>query len=176
MENEIIKTCKTKSEAIRKLYGYHNGSSQKKFERLIENKKINIQHLTSKPSKYETITKICPVCGNEFKTKIGNKEEKTTCSYSCSNTYFRSGSSNPNWKEERYRSTCFEQHKKECIICGEYKIVTVHHYDENRKNNNVENLIPLCPTHHQYVHSRYKDEVMDKIDEYRDNFIKQRLM
>lgn len=57
------------------------------------------------------------------------------------------------------------------MICGENKIVAVHHYDENRKNNSIENLIPLCPTHHQYVHSRYKEEVMDKINKYRNQFI-----
>jgi len=44
--------------------------------------------------------------------------------------------------------------------------VAVHHYDENHNNNNPENLVPLCPTHHQYVHSKYKNEVIDKINEF----------
>lgn len=57
------------------------------------------------------------------------------------------------------------------ITGGENKIVDLHHYDKDRENNSPENLIPLCPTHHQYVHSRYKDEVMGIIDDYRDNFI-----
>jgi hypothetical protein len=155
MEKEIIKTSKTKSEAIKKIYGYYNGRTQLKFKNFVIENKINIDHLKSKPSKYEKVLKRCPVCGNEFETKVGNKEEKTTCSYSCSNTYFRSGTSNPNWKDESYRSTCFEYHNKECVICGENKIVTVHHYDKNHNNNEPKNLIPLCP-----------------IDEYRNNFIK----
>jgi hypothetical protein len=175
MEIEIIKSSKTISEAIKKIYGYDNGRSRKKFELLVLNNNIDINNLRKRETRYEIKIKTCPVCGKEFKSKIGNKEEKTTCSYSCSNTYFRSGSSNPNWKDDTYRSTCFDNHKKECIICGENKIVAVHHYDENRNNNSSENLIPMCPTHHQYVHSRYKDEVMGKIDEYRNNFIKQRL-
>jgi 5-methylcytosine-specific restriction endonuclease McrA len=62
-------------------------------------------------------------------------------------------------------------HKKECVICGENKIVAVHHYDENHNNDSIENLIPLCPTHHNYVHSRYKDEVIDTINKYREEFI-----
>ena len=45
----------------------------------------------------------------------------------------------------------------------------VHHYDENHYNNDPRNLIPLCPTHHQYVHSRYKDEIICTIDEYIKN-------
>jgi hypothetical protein len=170
MEN-IIKECKTKSEAIKKLYGYYNGKTQKKFYDMVSEKNISIDHLKVRLPKYEAIKKNCPVCGNEFETQIGNKREKTTCSYKCSNTFFRSGKQNPNWKDDSYRSTCFEHHTKECVICGESKIVAVHHYDENHYNNDPKNLIPLCPTHHQYVHSKYKDEVIDKIDEYRNKFI-----
>jgi hypothetical protein len=46
---------------------------------------------------------------------------------------------------------------------GEDKIVEVHHLDGDRNNNNVLNLVPLCPTHHKYWHSRYKSNVEDKI-------------
>jgi hypothetical protein len=109
--------------------------------------------------------KECPVC----KTK--HSKEGTTCSYSCSNTFFRSGKNNPNWKDNTYRTTCFEHHKKECVICGENKIVAVHHMNEDRNDNRPENLIPLCPTHHQYVHSRFKNEVLDKIEKYIENYL-----
>jgi hypothetical protein len=178
MEKEIINKSQTISEAIQKLYGYYNGKTKKKFMDLVSEKNINISHLRAKALKYPIVTKTCPVCGKEFQTQIGNKGERTTCSYSCSNTYFRSGENNPNWgnygdsnEKNGYRRICFEKHKKECIICGESKIVAVHHFDENRNNNNPENLIPLCPTHHQYIHSRYKDEVIDKVIEYRNKFI-----
>jgi hypothetical protein len=108
--------------------------------------------------------KECPVC------KIMFKGNSVTCSYSCSNTYFRSGKNNPNWKESTYRTTCFEYHKKKCVVCDEDKIVEVHHMDENKDNNLPENLIPLCPTHHQYFHSRYKELVLPKILEYIQKF------
>lgn len=174
MEKNVIKNSTTYSEAIIKIFGYDNGKSRKKFNELVIKQKFNISHLIKRKLKYPIIEKTCPVCGEKFKTQLGKKGEKTTCSYSCSNTYFRSGKSNGNWNEDSYRSTCFEHHKKECIICGENKIVTVHHYDENKKNNKPENLIPLCPTHHQYVHSGFKNEVMDKINSYREDFIKKR--
>jgi len=102
----------------------------------------------------------CAVCGKPVKGKA------KTCSYSCSNTFFRSGEDNPNWKDSTYRSTCFAHHKKECIICGENKIVHVHHYDGNKNNNTPENLIPLCPTHHQYLHSRYKKLIFEQVKKY----------
>lgn len=105
--------------------------------------------------------KECPVCSTLFS---GNAK---TCSYSCSNKYFRTGEKNGNWKGTRYRTIVKEFHEMKCIICGEDKIISVHHYDENHTNNNPNNLIPLCPTHHQYVHSRYKYLIIDKIEEYR---------
>ena len=66
-----------------------------------------------------------------------------------------------------YRTQAWKFHKKECIVCGETKIVAVHHYDEDHANKSKENLIPLCPTHHGYVHSKYRDEVMPIIESFR---------
>ena len=103
--------------------------------------------------------KLCPVCDSPIK----NYRTSKTCSYSCANKQFKTGENNGNWNKDAYRSTCFEYHKKECVICGENKIVEVHHLDENKQNNSPENLIPMCPTHHQYWHSRYKEEVYDKV-------------
>lgn len=113
-------------------------------------------------------TKICPVCN---KTYLG---ETTTCSYSCSNTYFRhKNEGGLQYAEDevlvesgRYRDLCFRYHTKKCIICSEENIVSVHHINENHDDNRPENLVPLCPTHHQYCHSRYRHLVETKIEEY----------
>jgi hypothetical protein len=105
--------------------------------------------------------KPCAVCGNPIKNK-----NATTCSHSCSNTYFRSGPNSGNWTGSNYRTVCFHYHKKECVICGENRIVDVHHLDENHNNNSPENLIPLCPTHHMYWHSRHKHLVEQIILDY----------
>jgi hypothetical protein len=178
MEKEIIKNSQTQSEAIRKIYGFDNGTCRRKFKKYIEENNIDISHFRRKPLIHKRMIKNCPVCDKSFETMVNHRNEKTTCSYACSNTYFRSGENNPNWSDEvkgefskKYRTICFRHHKKECVVCGENKIVAVHHYDENHKNNDIENLIPLCPTHHQYVHSKYKDEVIGKIDEYRNKLI-----
>lgn len=113
------------------------------------------------------------ICENEKCGKIfewfGRKEttkykQARFCSISCSKT--RTGFWNKNIRG--YHVICFKYHEKKCIICGEQKIVAAHHYDENRENNEPLNLIPLCPTHHTYVHSKYRDEVMSKIDEWRE--------
>lgn len=104
----------------------------------------------------------CDVCGDPVK----NFRKSVTCSYSCANTKFKSGPNNPNWKDDRYTTTCFHFHKKECVVCGENKIVAVHHLDENHHNNSPENLIPMCPTHHAYWHSQYKSEVESIVTNY----------
>lgn len=106
--------------------------------------------------------KDCPVCDAPIK----NYKTGTTCSYSCSNKHFRSGPNNSNWNENHYQTTCFHHHIKECVVCGESNIVEVHHLDEDHNNNIPENLIPLCPTHHQYWHSRFKSLVEPQVLEY----------
>lgn len=174
-----IKNANTLSDVLRDFRLKDNGRNRKYLKELIEKSKINISHFKFIPkNKKNRISKICPVCETEFYVLEGSKRQKQVCSRSCSNTYFRSGENNGNWNENsiNYRKICFEYHEKECIICKEDKIVAVHHYDENEENNNPENLIPLCPTHHQYVHSRYKKLIENKIDNYKNDFIKNRDM
>ena len=175
---ETFNTFNSLSQACRYFNFHLNKKGFDKIKKIIQEHNIDISHFNpnAKQKKYEIITKECPICKTSFVTQKGHSREKQTCSYSCSNTFFRSGMNNPNWgnfgdSQERngYRRICFDNHKKECVICGENKIVTVHHYDNNHNNNDPKNLIPLCPTHHQYVHSRYKDEVISTIDEYIKN-------
>lgn len=109
-----------------------------------------------------TIKKLCIICDSPIK----NWKKNVTCSYACSNKHFRTGENNGNWKEDTYRSTCFAYHKKQCIICNESNVVEVHHYDENRSNNDYKNLIPLCPTHHRYMHSSYKHLICEQVASY----------
>lgn len=111
----------------------------------------------------------CEVCESPIKDY---KHSKGTCSRSCANKHFRSGEDNGNWKGEKYQSICFLHHEKKCVVCGEDKIVAVHHYDCNHDNNDPANLVPLCPTHHSYVHSRYVDLIKPVIDKYVIEFLR----
>jgi HNH endonuclease len=137
---------KVKCTYCQKQYGYANRSNHEKRCYL---NPINMRRceICSKPIK-------------NFQTSHG------TCSRSCANTRFRSGEDNGNWRQESYRSTCFRYHKKECVVCKESNIVAVHHMDENRSNNEPSNLIPLCPTHHQYWHSRYRRLIENSVYSY----------
>jgi len=154
-------------------FGYkESGQARMLLKDVISFYNLDISHFNKRGEsnrKYDIITKTCPVCTNTFTTKSDTRE-KMTCSRSCSNTYYRSGEQNPNWKENTYRSTCFLYHSKECIICKESNIVEVHHLDNNHNNNNPCNLMPLCPTHHQYWHSSFRHLVIDSIVEYSSKF------
>ena len=172
---ESIKKCNSVSDFCKILNLHINGTGIRKAKKIINDNNLDTSHfgLVNKNRKHPIIDKECPVCGKNFKTQThGDKKEKYTCSYSCSNTYFRSGVDNPNWREtsSRYRDKCFEFHKKECVVCSENKIVEVHHIDEDRTNNKMDNLVPLCPTHHGYWHSRYKIEIEELIYTYINKF------
>lgn len=102
-------------------------------------------------------------CGNVIKER-----RSKTCSHSCGNKLFKQ---NQKTDEECSKSSlsiriCFRHHKHKCIVCEEKNIVEVHHLDNNHNNNDEKNLIPLCSTHHRYVHSRFKELIIDKIKQY----------
>lgn len=105
----------------------------------------------------------CPVCNTILKYK-----KSSTCSVGCANTYFRSGFGprRKNWNKDRYRAVCFHYHEAKCVCCDEKNIVEVHHLDEDKTNNDPSNLIPLCPTHHQYWHSRFRPVIETDVRSY----------
>lgn len=160
----IVKESVSKSEVCRKLGYTINASGLNKLKNLIDMYNTDISHFSHKAAvdkfnrKYEIIAKSCPVCGLLFETQLGHSREKQTCSHSCSNTFFRSGKNNPNWKDEKsewgYRKVCFSVWKKKCILCEFDMVVEVHHLDGNHNNNDENNLVPLCPNHHRAIHTR----------------------
>lgn len=184
--NEIIKECYSISDFCKKMGLSINGYSFNKIKLIIDENKLDISHFDnglSKKTKHIVINKECPVCNTIFTTKCDTKE-KTVCSKACSNTYFRSGINSANYKDInlydhrsrqfaiKYRKICFDNHIHKCVICNESKLLDVHHFDEDKFNNKPDNLIPICATHHNYLHSKYKDEIYGKVIEYRNNFVK----
>ena len=46
--------------------------------------------------------------------------------------------------------------KSECYFCGTSEKLIVHHKDFNRKNNNEENLLVVCPNCHSKLHHQLR--------------------
>ena len=157
--SKLVKESVSKSEVCRKLNICYNGAGLKKIQALVNEYNVDISHFSHKSAinkfnrKYELIQKVCPVCGTTFETSKGHKREKTTCSHSCSNTHFALRRNKPeSWKN--YRTICFKYWKKKCILCEFDAVVEVHHLDYNNQNNEKSNLVPVCPNHHQMIHTK----------------------
>lgn len=109
----------------------------------------------------------CDLCKKNFEVEEREHgfpaKARYFCSRTCANTKPPS-----QWHLDRrsYTKICFDHHARKCVVCGEDKIVEVHHLNENPNDNQPMNLIPLCPTHHQYWHSRYKHLVYGKVMQY----------
>lgn len=51
---------------------------------------------------------------------------------------------------------------KICAACAFDKLITLHHLDGNKKNNDGKNLVGLCPNCHKMIHTyQYFEEIKD---------------
>lgn len=111
----------------------------------------------------------CFTCGSEsYKQRRainGSKSGKLFCSKSCQtkwrNTEFIN-EKHANWKGglHAYRRIKTQSGDAEiCTLCkiSDKRILAVHHVDENRKNNTIENLQWLCHNCHHLVHHYPKE-------------------
>ena len=95
----------------------------------------------------------CAACGSEILRKFRDIKdcEFSYCNRSCANTV-RCGVAHPNFKGgiATYRKRALEYYGAKCQVCSYdiLEVLEVHHRDKNRKNNAIENLVVLCPTHH----------------------------
>lgn len=69
-----------------------------------------------------------------------------------------------------FRWVAFQYHGRKCIVCGEDGVLDVHHLNEIETDQNPANVVPLCPTHHRYLHSHWPDDVRPAINKYLDNW------
>jgi hypothetical protein len=120
-------------------------------------------------------TKVCEKCGSEY-IFVGREKSKSFhssrfCSRKCANSVGGRAKADKHHTDEtcHYTTVAWRHHDKKCVICGEENVVAVHHLNENHKDNDPKNLVPLCPTHHQYMHSKHKHLIEDKVSEYVKN-------
>lgn len=132
------------------------------------NIKQNIRFYCSKECRDHKGSKLCACanCGElVWRTNSQLKRSKTGlvyCSRSCAasnnNRIFKVGENHPSYNGASYRNTAFAQYPHKCIVCGydeDERILEVHHIDEDRKNNNIDNLCILCPNCHRKLTLHY---------------------
>ena len=115
-------------------------------------------------SKETTVELKCGSCGNiVIKQQAQIKRSKSGevfCSRHCATVYnnkvSKSGENNHNYKHgaKSYRDLAFKLKEAKCELCpySNKDVLQVHHKDGNRKNNSIDNLEILCPTHHWERH------------------------
>lgn len=124
---------------------------------------------------YKIFTVSCAKCNTLTHVKERELQhpakDKYFCSRSCANSQGGQAKSELYHTDElaTYVTVAWRYHERKCLVCGEDKIVAVHHLNENHSDNDPKNLVPLCPTHHQYMHSKHKILIQDKVDKYVKN-------
>lgn len=115
----------------------------------------------------------CDYCGKEYylSPSKANKSEFHFCCRECKDQAQRlsSGEQFKNLRPEHYgkanglysyREHAFEAYPHQCAVCGwneDEDVLEVHHIDENRQHNDLDNLIILCPNCHGKLTShKYK--------------------
>ena len=73
------------------------------------------------------------------------------------------GPNHPNWKggKHAYRDIMIRMTAaKVCKRCGvtDFRLLTVHHLDENHGNNMIENLVWMCYNCHFLVHKNKEEK------------------
>lgn len=94
----------------------------------------------------------CDFCHKKFKRlKSAVSENYNFCSKICGNRF--KNKEFTNWTNScDYRRNAFNVYPHKCAVCGyneDERILEVHHIDENRGNNDLSNLIILCPICHK---------------------------
>jgi len=120
---EIIQNAYSIHDACIKIYGYAGGSGDKKIKSFIKDNNVDITHFEkrNKRRKYEIIEKKCLVCESTF--SVSEKLNQVTCSFGCSNTYFRSNKSNEtktkisNSLKLYHENQCIEEKTRTCKHC-----------------------------------------------------------
>lgn len=99
----------------------------------------------------------CAYCGEEvYRNNREIKNNKTQfyyCSRSCGNNHKNQlRRESGEWDNSKdYRKQALKTYSHECACCGyneDERILQVHHKDSNRENNDIGNLIILCPNCH----------------------------
>lgn len=111
----------------------------------------------------------CFICKKDTykspKALQSSKSKKFFCSKSCQTTWRNTefvGKKHANWIEGLYAYRSVLERHKILVICKRCKLddkrmLAVHHIDQNRKNNKIENLTWLCHNCHHLIH-RYPEE------------------
>jgi hypothetical protein len=116
--------------------------------------------------------KQCHHCGKRIYRSLGDIRKSRSklffCDHSCRVSWtnsLRTGDKHPNWKHggSDYRSVLLRSGSEPiCQRCGnaDLRVLAVHHLDQDRANNRLDNLVWMCHNCHYLIH--HFQEEMDE--------------
>jgi hypothetical protein len=113
-----------------------------------------------------TETRKCARCGKEFVVIVLTASKSPSLRRYCSKVCGRAKAAESK-KPVNYKTIARRAYGHlKCCVCGFDKIIDIHHADHNHNNNELDNLVPLCPNHHRMYHSRYVEEVKPFVNKF----------
>lgn len=115
---------------------------------------------------------VCAACNDVFEVEerehLFPSKAEYFCSRSCANSTGGKAKALKYHGDDvaGYVTVAWRHHERKCVVCGEHRVVAVHHLNENHNDNDPKNLVPLCPTHHHYMHSRHKELINQQVLDY----------
>ena len=124
----------------------------------------------------------CAYCHQKFKRTLSDLDKSKSGLYFCCREHkdlaqrLESGEAFQSIRPEHYskdivkdyRKTAFNEYPHKCALCGwneDEDILEVHHIDENHNNNNVNNLMIICPIcHRKLTLHKYKINNENKLE------------
>lgn len=105
---------------------------------------------------YQEIATIngCSVDTVGRRMKAHNIKSRPKSDYMIGNNHSK-GSKNHRWdggNDQYWKQVLVDKYGHKCQVCSFDVVVQVHHIDENRQNNNLSNLVLLCPNCHFSIH------------------------
>lgn len=107
----------------------------------------------------------CEICGKKVWRQPSKIEHSKSKKFFCSKSHqtlwrnhFFSGERHPNWKNGeniKHQEFLLQSGVKPiCKLCrcNDFRVLAVHHIDQNRRNNKIDNLTWLCFNCHHLVH------------------------
>jgi hypothetical protein len=106
-------------------------------------------------SEFSRVVRVCKNCGKSFsicKSVLKTNATGNYCSRDCYIKYITTGITK-NKNGFRQISEKIRKTTQFCAICGNIGKIHIHHIEPFKytQNNNLENLIPLCRSHHKIV-------------------------
>lgn len=177
---EYLSGYETSASTIKVKCIIHNFEFETKYENVRrDNRKHHIcpkcqqQDLDNKSIKEECE---CAYCHNKFfraPSKLGNsksgllfccREHKDLAQRIDSGEKFNSIRPDHYNNGMNYREKALREYQHKCAICNwneDTDVLEVHHIDENRQNNELDNLIILCPICHRKL-TTHKYELINR--------------